>query len=231
MWDWVKDSDLSSKFNSFSRFEKFALFWWAFLPFMWSKIGNDKLSDTYIIFSKIFEVVGINFDAVYRVLFILVMILFISRSDVVWSALKPPNCEFNIFFKFWGKIFIGALILAGLAALYLFYSRPEILLEMKNMSQGARVPDWVVKVFKEEFIDRLIFYYIMLSFAGRNGAFLLSMLFFAFSHNYSNAYILSMMFSGSFFLFLMLWSGSLSLPIVVHLLANGAIFFWFVLMS
>lgn len=237
MWDWVRDQQLREKFSSLSFFEKTVLFLWAFLPFLWSKIGlsvkggSDHLSDAYIKFAKILEVLGINFESLYATLFLLVIILFLSRRDLLKAALEKPSCDFKALRFASAPVLVSALLLAGLFSLYLFYSRPEILSEMRNISSGAKIPDWVFKSFKEEFTDRLIFYYVMFSFAGRSGAFLLSMLFFAFSHNYSNAYILSMMFGGSFYLFLMLWSGSLSLPILFHLLVNGAIFFWFVLIS
>lgn len=240
MWDWVRDQELCGKFNSLSWFEKFVLFWWAFLPFLWSKIEkigigqkivSDNLSVAYIKFAKILEVLGINFESLYATLFLLVIILFLNKRDLLRAAFEKPHCDFDNLRFDKAPVFVFALLIVGLFSLYLFYSRPEILSEMKGLSSSAKIPDWVFKSLKEEFTDRLIFYYVMISFAGRSGGFLLSMLFFAFSHNYSNAYILSMTFSGSFFLFLMLWSGSLSLPIVVHLLANGAIFFWFVLMS
>ena len=240
MWDWVRDQELRGKFDSLPWFEKFVLFWWAFLPFLWSKIekigidrklAGDNLSDAYIKFAKILEVLGINFESLYATLFLLVIILFLYRRDLLKAAFEKPHCDFHILRIAKAPIFVSALLMVGLFSLYLFYSHPEILSEMKDLSSSAKIPDWVFKSFKEEFTDRLIFYYVVISFAGRSGGFLLSMLFFAFSHNYSEAYILSMTFSGSFFLFLMLWSGSLSLPIVVHLLSNGAIFFWFALMT
>jgi len=231
MWNWVKDSELYEKFCSLSFFEKIILFLWAFLPFMWSKIGSDKLSNTYIKWAKIFEVFGVTFESLYSVLFLFAIILFLCRADFVRTALKPPICDFKVLLHGYGLAFISVLAVFGVLSLYFFYLKPEIFAEMQNLSQGAKVPDWIFKSFKEEFTDRLIFYYAMISIFGRSGGGVLSLIFFALSHNYSNAYILSMMFAGYFYLFLMLWSGSLALPILFHILGNGAVFLWFVLMS
>jgi len=232
MWNWVRDQKLRDKFSSLSRFEKFVLFAWAFLPFMWSKIGSNTLANAYIKFSSILQIFGITFESLYAALFLFAVILFVCRADVVKTAMASPKCDFGLFkTEKWIWLVTGALLLGGVYSLYLIKSHPEILGKMENLSQSAQIVDWICKSFKEEFTDRLIFYYIAISFFGRSGGFLLAMLFFALSHSFSHAYMLNMMFAGSFYLFLMLWSGSLSLPILVHLLSNGAIFFWFVLMA
>lgn len=232
MWDWVRDQRLREKFSSLSFFEKTVLFLWAFLPFLWSKIGTNSLANAYVKFSSILQVLGITFESLYAVLFLLAMIFFACRADVVKTAMAAPKCDFGLFrTEKWIWPITIALLLGGMYSLYLIKSHPEILSKMENLSQSAQIVDWIFKSMKEEFTDRLIFYYVVMSIFGRSGGFLLAMLFFALSHSFSYAYMLNMMFSGSFYLFLMLWSGSLSLPILFHLLANGAIFFWFVLVS
>lgn len=140
---------------------------------------------------------------------------------------KSPKCDLEFLKDKWGcRLAYGVAALLVCSA-FLLWWRPEILGVMQALSNKAKVPDWIFSAMKEELTDRFIFYYAIVLLSGRSGALLFSMIFFAVFHDYNHAYMISMILAGCFYVFLLLWSGSLLLPIIVHILSNSMLFFFF----
>ncbi|MBI2021235.1 CPBP family intramembrane metalloprotease [Candidatus Giovannonibacteria bacterium] len=220
MWNWIKDQELENKFKEFSRFEKTLLFVWILLGFI-----RLQKSNTYNAFFGIFQSLGVTIDAVAVLVTIIVLLMLAMKQGFFNIAFGVPACNFKILSE---KIILRLLISVGalgLLSLFLLYSRPEIWLEMKKMAESAQILDWVCAAFIEELTDRFALYYLALSCFGRTGAFCLSTVGFAIAHAYSSPYALSMLFPGALSILLLLWSGSPSLPFLVHILSNSVILF------
>src|SRR3989344_525226 len=230
MWNWANDGELLDAFSSLSKFEKSLLFFWACLPIVTLGSGLSP-SQTYLLATSLLNIFGLNYTMVYTVIQGLALILIFSNRNLLCAMFKAPQCNFDFLKDKWRyRLACWAVILMIFSA-FLLWWRPEILITMRGLTDNAKVPDWMFSAVKEELTDRFIFYYAIVLLSGRSGGLLFSMLFFAIFHDYNHAYMVNMILAGSFHVFLLLWSGSLSLPILVHILSNSAIFFFFKFLS
>ncbi len=218
-------------FSSLSKFEKSLLFIWAVFPIITLNLADQSPSQTYLLAISLLNVFGLTYTSVYKVIQALALILIFTNQNLLKAMFKAPNCNFDFLKDKWGyRLACGAVILM-IFSVFLLWWRPEILTVMRGLSDNAKVPDWMLSAVKEELTDRFVFYYAIVLVSGRSGGLFLSMIFFAIFHDYNHAYMISMILAGSFYMFLLLWSGSLSLPILVHILSNSALFFFFKFLS
>ncbi|MDP2668951.1 MAG: CPBP family glutamic-type intramembrane protease [bacterium] len=226
MWDWTNDKEIYHKFCGLSLSERTILFIWATLPLVKLSLTGEP-SRAFVNLAAFLSVFGLTYDSLYAVSCLFSAYILVANWDLLVTIFRVPKCDLA-FFKSWAGIsFYTTLLILGLISAYLFWKKPEILSAMRGLSNHAQVPDWIFSALMEEITDRFVIYYSMVLIFGRSGGFLFSMLVFALLHNYNYAYMLNMMLAGSLHIMLLLWSGSLSLPLLVHILSNSALFFWF----
>lgn len=226
MWDWTGDNELYEKFSGLSLAERTILFLWAALPLVKLSL-TDEPSKALIYLAAFLNVFGLTYASLYTASYFFSIYILFTHWDLLVAMFKVPKCNFNFFKSYAGILFSATLLVLGLISIYLLWKRPEILNAMRGLSNHAKVPDWIFSALFEELTDRFVIYYSMVLIFGRSGGFLFSMLVFALFHNYNYAYMVNMMLAGSLHIMLLLWSGSLSLPLLVHILSNSALFFWF----
>lgn len=226
MWDWTNDKEIYYKFCGLSMSERAILFLWATLPLVKLSLTGEP-SKALVNLVAFLSVFGLTYESLYAASCFFSACILVANWDLLVTMFRAPKCGLA-FFKSWaGILFSATLLIMGLISAYLFWKRPEILSAMRGLSRHAQVPDWIFSALTEELADRFVIYYSMVLIFGRSGGFLFSMLVFAIFHNYNYAYMLNMMLAGSLHIMLLLWSGSLSLPLLVHILSNSALFFWF----
>lgn len=231
MWDWAKDANLKNEFYRLSVFERLLLALWILVPLF--QLATEE-SKTYRFFSAIFGALGgvfqrPNLDLWHldAILSALVVILFLIRPNFLRAAFAKPEGDFKILWTSPAKYIVIAVGFMALVTFYLPFQFPQIVEVMKGLAKTAKPVDWLFAGIFEEMGYRLTLYYLLLPYAGRWGSFALHAVFFALIHSYNAPYVFQVFFGSSVYLFLMLWSGSITLPVLVHLLANFLVFLRF----
>ncbi|OGF63103.1 hypothetical protein A2926_00620 [Candidatus Giovannonibacteria bacterium RIFCSPLOWO2_01_FULL_44_40] len=223
MWNWIRDARLAREFCEITCAEKAILFLWVLIGIA-QTTPDSKIVLALSVFLGNF---GLTLSSFRNALSIVVTMVFLSRWDLVKAALRAPQYEPKELLKSSARYFLLGIGALGFLTFYFYYKYPEIGETMKELASDVKIMDLAWSGFREELEYRLIFYYCLLGVVGRGGSFAIGVVFFVLAHSYSVPYMMQMFFAGFFYLFLMLWSGSLSLSIVVHLLANTLAFLRF----
>ena len=222
MWDWANDASLKGEYGSLSVLEKILFFLWASVMVL-SRLADN--SQTYLVVGKLLAAAGLSYDAAFLFLSVIVLGIFLTRPDFIKAVFALPKFDFKVLWgSWWALLFVSILIALGMYSLFLVYSCHDVVASMKNIAVSAKVVDRLFGALNEELVFRLALFYTI-SLMSRSGGFIFSVFFFAFVHSYNDCYVLNMLFAGALYQFLVLWTGSLSAPLVLHLFANSAIYF------
>lgn len=231
VWGWARDENLKNEFYKLSVFERLLLALWVLVPLFQLATGESK---TYKFFSAILGILGNLFQRPNLDLWHLeaalsgvVVLLFLAKPLLMRAAFAKPEGDFKVLWTSPAKYIVIVVGFMALVTFYLPFKFPQIVEVMKELAETAKPIDWFFGGIFEEVGYSLALYYLLLPCAGRWGSFALHAVFFALIHSYNAPYVFQVFFGSSIYLFLMLWSGSITLPVLVHLLANFLIFLIF----
>ena len=153
------------------------------------------------------------------------MVIFLTRPDFIKTVFARPRFDFKILWSsWWALALVAVLTVLGVYSAFLVYSCNEVVVSMGRTALSAKAVDRLFEALNEEVAFRLALFYAV-SLISRSGGFIFSVFFFALAHGNNNCYAHNMLFAGVLYQFLVLWTGSLSAPLVLHLFANSMIYF------